>query len=99
MNNQVSFESAICTEHQTLLAECQRALETWNEHRAEFCEFRFVRREAGDELLRLQARCVRARTELQHHERNCSLCQPASRTRGCDSENSLKALPHYETCT
>jgi len=39
MNNQLSVETAVCTEHQTLLAECQRALEIWNEHRAEFVSF------------------------------------------------------------
>ena len=88
MNNQFSVETAVCTEHQTLLAECQKALEIWNEHRAEFCQFRFVGREAGDELLRLQAKYARAYTFLQNHERNCSLCQLASRSEGRDSENN-----------
>lgn len=79
MNNQISVETAVCTEHQRLLAECQRALEIWNEPRAEFCQFRFIAREAGDGLLRLQATYARAYKVLQNHERNCSLCQPASR--------------------
>ena len=91
MNNQVSIETAVCTEHQRLLAECQRALEIWNDHRAEFCQFRFVAREAGDELLRLQATYARAYTVLHNHERNCSLCQTASRIEGSDtqSENEM----------
>ena len=75
MNHQLSVETAMCMEHQRLLAECQRALEIWNEHRAEFCQFRFIGREAGDELLRLQAKYARAYTVLQNHERKCSLCQ------------------------
>lgn len=75
MNNQVSVETALCAEHQMLLAECQRALETWNEHRAEFCQFHFIEREAGDELLRLQAKYARAYTMLRNHERTCPLCQ------------------------
>ena len=99
MNTQFSVEAAGCTEHRRLLGECQRALEIWNEHRAEFCQFRFIAREAGDELLRLQAKYARAYTVLQNHERNCSLCQLASRIKGRDSENSLDTLSDYELCT
>ena len=92
MNNQLSVEIAVCIEHQRLLAECQRALEIWNEHRAEFCQFRFIGREAGDELLRLQAKYARAYTVLQNHERNCSLRQLVSGIEGSDSENSSDTL-------
>ena len=99
MNNQLSVETAVCTDHLLLLAECQRALEIWNEHRAEFCQFRFIRREAGDELLRLQAKYARAYTLLQNHERNCSFCQLASRMEGRDSENSSDTFSDYEVCT
>ena len=56
MNTQLSVETAVCTEHERLHIECEKALEIWNEHRAEFCQFRFIEREAGDELLRLQAK-------------------------------------------
>ncbi len=99
MNNQFSVETAVCTEHQMLLADCQRALEIWNEHRAEFCQFRFIKREAGDELLRLQAKYARAYTVLQSHQRNCSLCRLASRMEGRDSENSSDTVSDYEICT
>ena len=99
MNNQISVETAVCAEHQRLLAECQRALEIWNEHRAEFCQFRFIEREASDELLRLQAKYARAYTVLQNHERNCSLCQLMSRIEDRDSENTSDTLSDYELCT
>jgi len=82
-----------------LLAESQRTLEIWNEHRAEFCQFRFIGGEAGDELLRLQAKYARAYTVLLNHERDCSLCQLASRMEGRDSENSSDTLSDYEVCT
>jgi hypothetical protein len=97
MNNQVSVETAVCTEHRMLLAECQRTLEIWNEHRAEFCQFRFIRREAGDELLRLQAQYARAYTVLQNHERNC--CQLASRMEGRNPENRADALSNNDMHT
>lgn len=99
MSKQFSADTAICTEHQRLLEECQRALEIWNDHRAEFCEFRFFRKEVGDELLRLQARCIRAHTMLQNHERNCSRCRLASEMEGGDSENSSDTPSDYEACT
>jgi hypothetical protein len=99
MNKQFSVETAICTEHQRLLAECQRALEIWNEHRAEFCQFRPMAREAGDELLRLQAKYARAFTVLQNHEHNCSLCRLPSRIEVRDSENSSDALSDHELYT
>jgi len=72
MSKQLSVNTSICSEYQRLLEGSQSALEIWNEHRAEFCQFRFIGREAGDELLRLQSKYARAYTELQNHERNCS---------------------------
>lgn len=99
MNNQLSVETAVCAEHERLRVECQKALEIWNEHRAEFCQFRFMGREAGDELLRLQAKYARAYTVLQNHERNCSLCQLALRMEGRDSENNSDTQSDYEICT
>jgi len=99
MNNQFSVETAVCTQHQALSTQCQKALGIWNEHRTEFCHFRFVGREAGDELLRLQAKYARAYTVLQNHERNCSLCQLASRMEQRDSENSSAAPFDNDACT
>src|SRR5712692_1165655 len=99
MSKQLSVNTSVCSEYQRLLEESQSALEIWNEHRAEFCQFRFIGREAGDELLRLQAKYARAYTVLQNHERNCSLCQLVSRIEGRDSENSSDTFSDYELCT
>jgi len=99
MSTQLSVNTSICSEYQRLLEESQRASEIWNEHRGEFCQFRFIGREAGDELLRLQAKYARAYTVLQNHARNCSLCQLGSRIEGRDSQNSSDTLSSYELCT
>ncbi len=88
MNSVISVETAICSEHQRLLAECERALETWNVHRAEFCKSDPISKAAGDELLRLQAKYARAYTVLQRHEHNCSLCQLVSSAGERGFENS-----------
>ena len=92
MSQHLSVKTTVCSEYQRLLEESQSAMEIWNEHRSEFCQFRFIRREAGDELLRLQAKYARAYTALQNHERDCSLCQLMSRIEGRDSENSSDTL-------
>ena len=99
MSKQLSVNSSSCSEYQRLLEESQSALEIWNEHRAEFCQFRLIGREAGDELLRLRAKYARAYTVLQIHECNCSRCQLVSRIGGRDSENSTDTLSNYELCT
>src|SRR6267143_2002791 len=89
MNMQLSAKTMVCSEYQRLLEECQSAMEIWNEHRAEIGQARLSGKEAGDELLRLQAKYARAYTVLQNHARNCSLCKLVSRIEGRDSGNSL----------
>jgi len=96
MSQQFSVETAVCIEYQRLLADCQRALEIWDEHRAEVCQSRLRGKEAGDELLRLQAKYARAYTVLQRHANNCLLCQLVSRIEGQVSENHSDALSGNE---
>jgi hypothetical protein len=85
VSKQLSVETMVCSEYQRLLEECQSALEIWNEHRGEICRSRLVGKEAGDELLRLQAKFARAYTVLQNHAQNCLRCQLVSRIAGCGS--------------
>jgi hypothetical protein len=92
MNKQFSVETVACTEQRRLFEESQQALEMWNDRRAEFCQSHLSGKEAGDELLRLQAKYARAYTVLRNHARNCSLCQWASRIEGRDAEKSSRAL-------
>ena len=96
MSEQLSVETMVCSEYQRLLEESQSALEIWHEHRAEICQSRLFGKEAGDELLRLQAKYARAYTTLQNHARHCPECQLASRIDGCDSENIANTLTDNE---
>ena len=75
MSGQQYFKIAICNKYQTLLEECESALAIWNGYRAEISESRLASKEAGDELLRLQAKYARAYTVLQNHAHNCSFCR------------------------
>jgi hypothetical protein len=96
MSKQLSVNTTVCSEYQRLLEESQRALEIWNEHRAEICQSRLIGKEAGDELLRLQAKYTRTYKALRNHAHNCPLCRLVSRIEGRDSENSSDALSDYE---
>ena len=40
MAEQLSVETMVCNEYQTLFEESQSALEIWHEHRAEICHSR-----------------------------------------------------------
>jgi hypothetical protein len=71
---------------------CISALEIWNGHRAEIGQPRLIGKEAGDELLPLQANFARAYAVLQHHTQDCRLCQLVSRIEGRDSENQSDAF-------
>ena len=92
MSTQLSGMKTVCSEYQRLLEESQRALEIWNEVRAEVCQSRLNGKEAGDELLRLQAKYARAYAKEQRHVHNCYVCQLVSRAKGRESENSSDAL-------
>jgi hypothetical protein len=92
MNKQLHVKTAVCSEYQELLEECQSALEIWNEQRAKNCQSRLIKKEEADELLRLQAQFARAYAVLQRHSQDCLLCQLVSRIEGSNSENNSDAI-------
>jgi len=96
MSKQLSANITVCCEYQSLLEESQRALEIWNEHRAEICQSRLIAKDAGDELLRLQAKYARAYTVLQNHVHNCVFCQSVASIEGRGSESNSGVLSDYE---
>lgn len=78
MNSELSFETAVCSEYETLLHECQRALECWHERRREIRQARVTGVNAGSELLTLQAHYAKAYNLLRKHSEKCERCQFAS---------------------
>ena len=87
MNKPLCIKTAFCNQYQRLLEECESALEIWDEHRAEVSVSRLVGKEAGDELLRLQAKFARAYAVLQRHSQDCLLCQMVTHLEGHDSQD------------
>jgi hypothetical protein len=92
MGKQQFVKTAICNKYQTLLQECESALAIWNERRAKISQSHLVGKEAGDELLRLQAKYARAYTLLENHAHNCSFCQLVASLEGRNFKNSSDAL-------
>ena len=79
MGKPSAVEAQVCAEQLRLLEECEKALKIWDERRAGFCQFRFVEKAVGDQLLLLQTKYARAHSVLEKHKRNCAVCQLAAR--------------------
>jgi hypothetical protein len=92
MNKEPSIKMALCGEYQRLLEECQCSLEIWNQRRAEISNSRVIKREEGDELLRLQANFARAYALLRHHSRECELCELVSQLEGGAAMDGWESL-------
>ena len=80
MNTELSFETAVCSEYETLLHECQQALENWNERRLEIRQARLTGVKSGRELLTLQAHYAKAYNQLCGHAEHCERCHFASQS-------------------
>ena len=79
MTKQLPVTTIVCREYQQLLEASKCARDIWDERRTEICNSRLVGKEAGDDLLRLQANYARAYTLLRKHVQTCLRCQPVSR--------------------
>jgi hypothetical protein len=98
MSKQLSVKTAVCTEYERLLKECQSASNIWNEQRAEIYWSRLRGKRVEDELRQLQAKYARAYSMLQKHTHDCALCQFVSRIEGLDSENNSDTLSESKIC-
>jgi hypothetical protein len=91
MSQELSFKTAICTDYERLLIACHNALELWRNRRAEISASRSVPKEAGDELLRLQANYAKAYSRVEKHADNCELCRFVSKIGG--GNNATISIP------
>jgi hypothetical protein len=75
----VEFETAVCTDYENLLVECQLALDTWRKRREEIARLGATGKEEGDQLLRLQADYAKKYSRLKKHQYTCELCSFVSK--------------------
>jgi hypothetical protein len=75
MNSTVAYKTAVCEQYEILLKECEGALEAWDERREQIARSHLSGKEAGHELLRLQADYAKTYTVLRKHVSKCAICQ------------------------
>jgi len=75
MNETLRFRTAVCSDYETLLKECQHALRAWKDRREEIVRRGLRGKRAGDELQKLQADYARAYNRLERHSRACPVCR------------------------
>jgi hypothetical protein len=72
---ELTIDTAICSDYESLLKESQRALVNWRERSEEASRFGLEGKSIGDELQKLQADYARAYHRLEQHGKTCILCQ------------------------
>lgn len=82
------YKTAFCSSYERLLCACVQSLEAWRNRREEIANSGLRSKEAGDELMRLQADYAKAYSRLEKHKDNCELCHFVSKISG-RSEASL----------
>jgi len=75
MSETLRFRTAVCSDYEDLLKECQRALHAWKDRREEIARVGLRGKRAGDELQKLQAEYARAYNRLERHAQTCSVCR------------------------
>ncbi len=82
MHSDATFQTAFCTDYESLLHQCEHARQASAAWRAEMLAAPSpdnINKEVTDELLRLQAKYAKAYAKLQQHNHHCSLCQFVAR--------------------
>jgi hypothetical protein len=79
MNKELSVKTAVCTEYEKLLEECQGALKNWNVRRAEIHHSGVRGKKTDDELRKLPAKYAKAYSLLLNHGHDCETCRWVSR--------------------
>jgi type IV secretory pathway VirB4 component len=99
MSQEPPATTLLCSKYQKLLEESKHAREIWEQRRTEICGPRLVGKEAGDELLRLQATYgltwreyeSRVQSLLQKHVNTCLRCQLVSRIASAQTKTTARA--------
>jgi hypothetical protein len=82
MERELFYKTAFCSNYERLLCVCVQSLNAWRNLREEIANSSLTSKEAGDELLRLQADYAKAYLRLEKHKDNCELCYFVSKVSG-----------------
>jgi len=82
MEGGLFYKTAFCSNYERLLCACVLSLNAWRNLREEITNSRLTSKEAGDELIRLQADYAKAYSRLEKHKNKCELCHFVSKISG-----------------
>jgi hypothetical protein len=82
MDGENFYKTAFCSNYERLLCVCVQSLNAWRDLREEISNSSLTSKEAGDELIRLQADYAKAYSRLEKHKDNCELCHFVSKISG-----------------
>ena len=82
MEGELFYKTAFCSNYERLLCVCVQSLNAWRNLREEIANSSLTSKEAGDELIRLQADYAKAYSRLEKHKDNCELCHFVSKISG-----------------
>jgi hypothetical protein len=93
---ELTFDSAICSDYESLLKGSQRALVSWRERSEEVLRFGLQGKSIGDELQKLQADYATAYHRLEQHAKSCILCQFTSGLTESETPGAVFISPRRE---
>ena len=82
MDGALFYKTAFCSEYERLLCVCVQSLDAWRNLREEIANSGLRSKEAGDELMRLQADYAKVYSRLEKHKDDCELCHFVSKISG-----------------
>jgi len=82
MEGEYFYKTAFCSSYERLLCVCVQSLDAWRNLREEIANSGLRSKEAGDELMRLQADYAKAYSRLEKHKDNCELCSFVAKISG-----------------
>jgi hypothetical protein len=82
MEGELFYKTAFCSKYERLLCVCVQSLDAWQNLREEIANSGLGNKQAGDELMRLQADYAKAYSRLEKHKDDCELCHFVSKISG-----------------
>jgi hypothetical protein len=82
MEGELFYKTAFCSNYERLLCVCVQSLNAWRNLREQILNSSLTSKEAGDELIRLQADYAKAYSRLEKHIDSCELCHFVSKISG-----------------
>jgi hypothetical protein len=82
MEGELFYKTAFCSNYERLLCVCVQSLNAWRSLRQEISNSSSTSKEAGDELIRLQADYAKAYSRLEKYKDDSELCHFVSKISG-----------------